>query len=345
MAGAGKGKHGIRNFFRRWIPRTRKEAKEVPSVAINLAPRHGTGKGPKSHVPSKNGEPIDLQIDPQIDPRTDKQIPAEATTIQIDISDIPIWCRKQLSLPLDENVFHVDPRDWAIAQQNFIAPLGHHFDPDDPEKPEEYAPIWDAATRRYGGGLIVPQFRHGYEQHRLPGQGLAEEEDETAPPPSYEWAAISTLPRPVRVSDDWASIFAAQREMSHLLAVQSYIDTRIPEIKRQSASVLRAKTKDIPMFQFLYLASGATGMLRTIQPDRRERARDGPFRDLTKVNLLRERLSPVSFLSFARGQGADGDHDDSWGWDWDLSRVRAERSRILREGPRSDLGYQDCLAL
>ncbi|KAM7204847.1 hypothetical protein V8F33_001436 [Rhypophila sp. PSN 637] len=264
-----------------------------------LVPRHG---GAKASTAGPRSRPVGVS---ESGTRARRQqgvtFPITATPIiHIDIFDVPEVLRSELGLPPHVPVLHVDPEDWAIVQRNFIAPLGHPFDPDDPEKPEEFVPIFCRG--------VLDNLHCAYSQvpqHPWPPreQEFTKDDKETTPP-SYDWAAVSVLPQPTAIRN-WSAIFAAQREMSRLLEIQSYIESRIAEIKSQCIEKLKVRVVDIPTWQFSYLRARMVALL-----SRRVRLTEYPGdsdlrlrQEMTKVLFVRERLSPVSFLSF---QGSAG---------------------------------------
>lgn len=150
-----------------------------------------------------------------------------------------------------------------------------------------------------------------------------EYEDNANPqPPPYNWPTISTLPMPIKITSKWPSLYASQREKSKLLAIQEYTKTRIAEIDSQTGSVIKTKQTQIPALELQHLA--LTGDLRV----GRVMAHAPPElqADMLKINLVRERLSPVSFYA----------HQP---WDLDLTRfdgsypsdVRSWTSEVLNQ--------------
>lgn len=298
-----------------------------------LVPRHRVAKAPTARPRSR---PIEVsEGGTQTKRQPGVTFPAPGTpTIQIDISDVPEVLRSELGLPPHVSVLHIDPEDWGIVQRNFIAPLGHPFDPDDPDKPEEYAPRTHSLTGLCCCFSQAPQ--HPWPPPRADHQESPTDIKETTPP-SYNWAAVSVLPQPTEITN-WSAIFAAQREMSRLIEIQSYIETRIAEIKNQCMEKLKERVGGFPTWQFTYLNTRTLALLSPLVRLTGEDPGDGDLnrlsQEMTKVLFVRERLSPVSFLSF-RGGADDG--GDPWGWDWDIARL-CEARRRLAETPLTGHG-------
>ncbi|KAM7208396.1 hypothetical protein V8F20_001374 [Naviculisporaceae sp. PSN 640] len=284
----------------------------------HLFPRHGVVTGRSEGSTQAQRQPSSMIT------------ATDTSTIQIDISDVPEILRPELGLPAHVPVLHIDPADWEVVQRNFVAPLGHPFDPDDPEKPEEAVPL-----------SLRPEFWPGWSLYRVPqhpwslrGQESTENKKETTPP-SYDWAAVSTLPQRTEITN-WPAVFAAQREMSRLLEIQSYITARITEIKSQCVETVKKRVKNIPTWQYAYLHTRMCALLSPILGFTEVHGDSDLARlkqlkqEMTKILFVRERLSPVSFLSFL---GGSGDGDDPWGWDWDVPRLVELRRRQALAGP------------
>lgn len=190
----------------------------------------------------------------------------------------------------------IDRAEWELVQRNFPGPVGHWYEPDDPDKPDVF--MYSHTANGENRGLApVPlhQPRHDGESNL----------------PPYEWARLSSLPTPVAVDDSWSSLHAAQREKSRLLETQSYISSRIAEIDRKVKAVMDTKLERDPMLYHRYCGAQMTGALQAVGlPDHRtliERAIEtGRLQstegyewlfELDKQFVLRERLSPLSLLS------------------------------------------------
>jgi len=114
-------------------------------------------------------------------------------------------------------------------------------------------------------------------------------------------AARQTLSELTRES--WPSLYAAQREKSKLLAIQEYISTRIAEINSQTGSIIKVKQTQIPTLELQHLS--LHGILRLGRVINRPSV--DSVAEILKINLVRERLSPVSLYA----------HQP---WDFDLTR-------------------------
>ncbi|KAM7195158.1 hypothetical protein V8F33_006832 [Rhypophila sp. PSN 637] len=227
---------------------------------------------------------------------------SESSTIEVDISRIRQDMRVEVFGLLPDPIFRVDANEWAIVQQNFPAPLGYHFDPDDPDKTEAYGVAFDQGE----GTLrvrVVPQYDYSA--------------NESTNPPTYRWATISALPRPVEIDSSWACLFAAQRELSNLFEIHEYISSRITEIKARVASVIRAKKMETPMLETSYiLAQGYIPLEAVLGLTQDNWMEKGCYSevmdDMCKIALLRELISPVSLLAM----------DPDAQWDCDTRRVQ-----------------------
>lgn len=307
------------------MPNSSQNRGRIRRFLQRLVPRHGVANAPTAGPRPRPVGVSERGTQAQRQPGVTFPV---TPTIQIDISDVPEVMRSELGLPPHAPILHVDPEDWSIAQRNFAAPPGHPFDPDDPEKPEEFAP---GPRRLNSPGCFgrVPQ--HPWRPPRDPE---STENDNETTPPAYAWAAVSVLPQPTEITN-WPAIFAAQREMSRLLEIQSYIETRIAEIKSQCIERLRENVVGIPAWQFKYLRIRLLALLSPVVRDLAAHSGDGDLsrlrQEMTKVLFVRERLSPVSFLSFQGSSAGDG--GDPWGWDWDIAGLCEERRRCARTQP------------
>lgn len=238
---------------------------------------------------------------------------------EINISDLSPSERLCGDFPLTHTL-RVDRAEWAFVEQhNFGGPLGRAPTGEEGVQPEEFG-IWDEGDNKFRAQFVQPEdlFRNTLVEPDMP--------------PGYEWAAVSTLPLPVKIERSekqeatiereyqvWASVYAGRREKEELLAIQTYITTRINEIDERTEAVLRPRITKYTALRCRYHQAQAVrlmeaaGIREPTTPDRRCGAVEHypfsplgfrPCSDLMKTCIVRDRLSSASI--FRRGSAIRG---------------------------------------
>lgn len=227
---------------------------------------------------------------------------------KIEIHDLSVWDRLEGGFPATQTLL-VNRSEWARVEEfNFGGPLGWAPASRSGIQPEEFC---------VGGSPTDPWRRN------IRPQDICPNPSEVEAPPGYDWAAISSLPLPVKIESSghqetskererqiWASVFAARREKAQLLALQEYITTRVAQIEKQTEAVIGPRMKEFPQLELQYHVFHSGALMRDANVPAPEPAQGcdatdhdtlhpaffEPRQDLLKECMIRDRLSPLSIF-------------------------------------------------